>query len=69
MSRIVAPGEESAGVRNISLHRLLESLQCRGEVGKLPVEIFLALGLFLQLVNRGEVDLAELLDVTAHLRQ
>ena len=38
-----------------------------GQIRELAVEIFLALGLLLQLIDGGEVHLAELLDVPAHL--
>ena len=40
-----------------------------GEVRELAVEVFLALGLLLQLVDGGEVHLAELLDVRLHALQ
>ena len=46
-------------------HRLLERLERIGEVGELAVEVFLALGLFLELVDGRQVHLAQLLEVAA----
>src|SRR5580693_7454526 len=48
-------------------HRLIEGREGIGEIGELTVEIFLALGVLLELVDRSEVDLAELLEIRAQL--
>ena len=46
-------------------HGLFERAERRGDVGELPVEVFLALARFLQLVDGGQVHLAQLLEVRA----
>src|SRR5690606_13578302 len=43
--------------------RILERLERFGEIGELRVEVLLALGLLLELVDRGEIDRAETLDL------
>ena len=50
-------------------HGLIERGERGGEVGKLAVEILLALRLFLELIDGGEIDLTEPLDVGARLLQ
>ncbi len=61
--------EPRAGLLVDPAHGLLEGIQRRGEVRVLAVEVLLALGLLLQLIDRGEIHLAELLQVDAHLRE
>src|SRR5579863_182751 len=48
-------------------HRLLDGVERGGQVVELPIQVLLALGLLLELVDRGEVDLAEPLDARARL--
>src|SRR5205807_2549228 len=48
-------------------HCLLERRERRREVGVLTVEILLALRLLLELVDGGEIDLSELLDLGTRL--
>src|SRR5262249_37287322 len=50
-------------------HRLIEGIQGGGQIGKLAIEVLLALALLLQLVNSREVYLTELLQVRTDLRQ
>ena len=57
--------EARAGFLVDLAHRLFERVERLGEIGELAVEILLALALFLQLVDGGEVHLAELLEVGA----
>jgi hypothetical protein len=46
-------------------HRLFERVERGGDVGELPVEVFLALAGLLELVDGGQVHLAQLLEVDA----
>ena len=50
---------------SILLHRLFERGERGSHVGELAVEVFLALARFLQLVDGGEVHLAQLLEIGA----
>src|ERR1700680_4958332 len=50
-------------------HRLLERDQRVGQISVLAVKIVLALRLLFQLINSGEIDLTQLLDVEAHFRE
>ena len=50
-------------------HRLFERGERGGDVGELPVEVFLALARFLELVDGREVHLAELLEIGARALQ
>ena len=45
--------------------RRFERLERVGQILELPVQVFLALGLFLELVDRRQVHLAEPLDLAA----
>ena len=54
---------------SILLHRLFERGERGGHVGELPVEVFLALARFLELVDGGEIHLAQLLEVGARVVQ
>ncbi len=54
---------------SILLHRLFERGERRSDVRELAIEVFLALGLLLELVDRGKVDLAQLLEIRARARQ
>ena len=47
-------------------HGLIEGVQCRGQIGKLAIQVVLTLSLLLQLVDGGQVDLPQLLEVRAH---
>ena len=49
--------------------RRFERLQRVGQILELPIEVFLALGLLLELVDRRQVDLAEALDLLRQVRE
>ena len=44
-----------------------EGIERRGEIGKLAIEVFLALGVFGELIDRRQIHLPELLDLRARL--
>ena len=48
-------------------HRILQRGQRRVQVGELPVQVFLALGVLAQFIDRRKIDLPELLDLGARL--
>ena len=58
--------EARAGLFVDLAHRLLERAQRIRQVGVLAVQVFLALGLLLELIDRGEIHLAQPRHVGTH---
>ena len=61
--------EAALGLAIDAADGILERRERVGQVRMLPVEVLLALGLFPELVDRGQVDLAEPLDLLAGLAE
>src|SRR4029077_3797458 len=59
--------EARAGLAVDAPHGFGERIERRREIGELAIEIFLALALIAQLIDRGEVHRAESLDIATRV--